>query len=215
MGMPGSQQTVQRLVDEHYVALYRYAQRLTGSPVAAECGLCLDYVALQTPDGQPWTEGKPVTLVVHVTSQAAVALPPRALAIVMQTDGDRTKCLDVPLKLVQSDAAGGLYAGLFFPFRPAEGDILLVAKGQTVALAIERGPLVDPDRLSAAKQLRLDLVLANGATLSGRASVELPEQHSRALDYLNATSAPFFELSTDESTHYVNRAHVLFARPRD
>lgn len=103
----------------------------------------------------------------------------------------------------------------FFPFRPNDGDILLVAKGQTIALTIDHGPIVDPDRLSAAKQLQLDLVLASGTTLSGRAAVELPEQHSRALDYLNATTGPFFELSTDESTHYVNRAHVLFARPRD
>jgi len=103
----------------------------------------------------------------------------------------------------------------FFPFRPADGEILLVAKGQTVALTIDQGPMLDPDRLSAAKQLQLELVLANGKTMAGRAAVELPEQHSRALDYLNATTAPFFELATDESIHYVNRAHVLFARPRD
>jgi RNA polymerase sigma-70 factor (ECF subfamily) len=36
MGMPGSPQTVQRLVEEHYVALYRYAYRLTGSSADAE-----------------------------------------------------------------------------------------------------------------------------------------------------------------------------------
>ena len=36
MGMPGSQQTVQRLVDDHYVALYRYAYRLSGSVADAE-----------------------------------------------------------------------------------------------------------------------------------------------------------------------------------
>jgi RNA polymerase sigma-70 factor (ECF subfamily) len=36
MGMPGSPQTVQRLVDEHYVPLYRYAYRLTGSSADAE-----------------------------------------------------------------------------------------------------------------------------------------------------------------------------------
>jgi RNA polymerase sigma-70 factor, ECF subfamily len=36
MGMPSSPQTVQRLVDEHYVALYRYACRLTGSSADAE-----------------------------------------------------------------------------------------------------------------------------------------------------------------------------------
>ena len=104
----------------------------------------------------------------------------------------------------------------FFPFRPAEDDdILLVAKGQTIDLTVDRGPIADPDRLFAAKELRLELVLANGSTIAGRAAVELPEHHSRPLDYLNASTDPFFALSTDESTHYVNRAHVLFARPRD
>jgi RNA polymerase sigma-70 factor (ECF subfamily) len=36
MGMPGNQRTVERLVKEHYVALYRYAYRLTGSEADAE-----------------------------------------------------------------------------------------------------------------------------------------------------------------------------------
>src|SRR2546421_6067488 len=95
---------------------------LAGSAAAADCGLCLDTVALQTRDGQRWTAGQPVTLVVHVAANAAVPLPVTAQAVVMQTDGDRTKCLGVPLKLVQADASGGLYAGLFFPFRPARYD---------------------------------------------------------------------------------------------
>jgi RNA polymerase sigma-70 factor (ECF subfamily) len=62
MGLPGSQQTVQRLVDEHYVALYRYAQRLTGSPVAAEdltqeafCKAQLHLAQLRDPGrAKPW-----------------------------------------------------------------------------------------------------------------------------------------------------------------
>jgi hypothetical protein len=104
----------------------------------------------------------------------------------------------------------------FFPFRPADsGDMLLVAKSQMVALAVAHGPITDPDRLSAAKELRLELVLSNGTTIDGRAQVELPEQHSRTLDYLNAGAVPFFALSNHDSTHYVNRAHVLFARPQD
>src|SRR3954452_13241691 len=36
MGMPASQRTVQRLVDDHYQALYRYAYRLCGSAADAE-----------------------------------------------------------------------------------------------------------------------------------------------------------------------------------
>jgi len=99
------------------------------SAAAADCRFCLDLVALQTRDGQPWSDGKPVTLVVHVAGNPAVPLPPSAQAVVMQTDGDRTKCLGVPLKLVQGDASGGLYAGLFFPFRAARYDGKLVIGG--------------------------------------------------------------------------------------
>src|SRR5438128_1661568 len=36
MGLPGSQRRMQRLVDEHYVALYRYAYRLAGTAADAE-----------------------------------------------------------------------------------------------------------------------------------------------------------------------------------
>ena len=95
---------------------------LSASAAVADCALCADNVSLQTRDGQPWSDGKPVTLVVHVARQAGVAIPASAVAVVMQTDGDRTKCLDVPLKLVSSDGVSGLYAGLFFPFRAARFD---------------------------------------------------------------------------------------------
>jgi len=62
MGMPGSQRTVQRLVDEHYVALYRYAYRLTGSAADAEdltqdafCKAQLNFSQLREPGrAKPW-----------------------------------------------------------------------------------------------------------------------------------------------------------------
>ena len=60
----------------------------------------------------------------------------------MQTDGDRTKCLGVPLKLVQSDASGGLYAGLFFPFRPARYDGKLVVGGDVQDITFDLNQMV-------------------------------------------------------------------------
>jgi hypothetical protein len=78
-----------------------------------------------------------------------------------------------------------------------------------------QAPIADPARLSAAKLLGLEIVLAGGSMLSGWASAELPPEHSRLLDYLNASQDPFFALWTHASTHYVNRAHVLYARPLD
>jgi hypothetical protein len=105
----------------------------------------------------------------------------------------------------------------FFAFRPAdEGQVLLVSKAQTIWLAVDRqAPIADPARLSAARMLATELVLAGGATLGGWASAELPGDHARLLDYLNASDALFFAVWTHAATHYVNRTHVLHARPLD
>ena len=73
----------------------------------------------------------------------------------------------------------------------------------------------DPARMSAARTGRLEVTLADGSHVSGWVTIELPEHHSRLLDYLNATGEPFFAVSTADEIHLVNRAHVLFARPED
>ena len=103
---------------------------------AAECQFCLNAVAVQTRDGQPWRAGQPVTLVVRVAGPGSV-LPAEAQVVVMQTDGDRTKCLGVPLKLVQSDASGAIYAGLFYPFHPAHYDGVLVVNDDVQSIAFD------------------------------------------------------------------------------
>ncbi|HEV8654626.1 MAG TPA: hypothetical protein VGR85_03835 [Candidatus Limnocylindria bacterium] len=90
------------------------------APAAAKCPTCVDGVSVQTPDGQPWSEGKPVTLVVSARrGDPEAAFPSSGLAVIMQTDRERTKCLDVPLKLVSQSGDGALYAGVFYPFRSA------------------------------------------------------------------------------------------------
>ncbi|MGH7568882.1 MAG: hypothetical protein ACREL9_07935 [Gemmatimonadales bacterium] len=103
----------------------------------------------------------------------------------------------------------------FFAFRPNDdAGVLLVAKAHTVSLTVERQtPISDPVRLSAARMVGLECVLAGGATIGGWASFELPQGSQRLLDYLNASGEPFFALWTHASTHFVNRAHVLYARP--
>ena len=106
----------------------------------------------------------------------------------------------------------------FFPFRPAAdgGAVLLVTKARTVTLSVPRTTTAeDPVRLSAAKQARIELTLADGSQVSGWATLELPEHHSRLLDYLNASVDPFFAVTSEAHIHLVNRAHVLYARPED
>ncbi len=104
----------------------------------------------------------------------------------------------------------------FFPFRPREegASVLLVAKARTVTLTVPPPP-EDAARNSAAKHASLVVTLADGSELSGSATLELPQHHSRLLDYLNASAVPFFAIATPDKVHIVNRAHVLYARPED
>ena len=62
--------------------------------------------------------------------------------------------------------------------------------------------------------MSVELTLVNGTIFRGFATAELPVYHSRLLDYLNDAS-PFFAVSADDEFHFVNRAHVLYARPED
>ncbi|HEY3217812.1 MAG TPA: hypothetical protein VGK15_01850 [Candidatus Limnocylindria bacterium] len=96
---------------------------LLAAPAAAKCPACIDGVSVQTPDGKPWSDGKPVTVVVSARRGAPGAeFPTTGLAVVMRTDGDRTKCLDVPLRLVKTGSDSATYAGVFYPFRAAAYD---------------------------------------------------------------------------------------------
>jgi hypothetical protein len=105
----------------------------------------------------------------------------------------------------------------FFPFKVhGTSAVLLVTKAHTIQVTVAHAaPISDPERLSAAKMIHLEVVLADGATLTGIAAFEAPAHHSRVLDYLNATQEPFFAVSTATDVHYVNRSHVLFARPQE
>lgn len=104
----------------------------------------------------------------------------------------------------------------FFAFEP-EGEpaaIWLVAKAHTVTVSVDRQtPIADATRLSAARMVGVELLLAGGTTLGGWASYELPRGHGRLIDYLNESTQPFFVIWTHATTHYVNRTHVLYARP--
>ena len=105
----------------------------------------------------------------------------------------------------------------FFPFRATKDGtgVLLVAKARTVTLTVVPPQVEDSVRLSAAKKTSFEVTLADGSTLSGWATLELPEHHSRLLDYLNTLAQPFFALMTANEMYLVNRAHVLYARPED
>jgi hypothetical protein len=125
------------------LALSALALGMLAAPAAAKCPTCLDGVSVQTPDGKPWSDGKPVTLVVSARRGApGTEFPTTGLAVVMRTDGDRTKCLDVPLRLVKTGGDSATYAGIFYPFRAAAYDGKLSLGDQTFDISFDVRTLV-------------------------------------------------------------------------
>lgn len=103
----------------------------------------------------------------------------------------------------------------FFALTLTAGGVALVPKAQVVVISChEGGPLVDPDRVSAAKQLELEVVLPGGAVYRGHSTAELHPSRSRSLDYVNGPGS-FFALWDEQATRYVNKSHIRLIHPLD
>lgn len=103
----------------------------------------------------------------------------------------------------------------FFPITTEDGQALLLAKAQVLAVSVPlRDDPQDDQRLSAARPLRLTVELSDGSTHTGTVTCELPPHRTRTLDFLNHHSG-FFALRTGEFVRYVNRSHVRVVTPLD
>jgi hypothetical protein len=104
----------------------------------------------------------------------------------------------------------------FFALSLAGGGVAFFPKSRVIEIACPgEVPLFsDPDRESAAKHVDLEVVLQGGREYRGRATVELPPQRARALDFVNAPGS-FFALWSDGATRYINKSHVHQIRPLD
>jgi len=79
-----------------------------------------------------------VTLVVLARRVSpTIELAPSGVAVVMHTDGDRTKCLEVPLRLVSTSGENATYAGVFYPFRAAAYDGKLALGDETYDISFD------------------------------------------------------------------------------
>ena len=102
----------------------------------------------------------------------------------------------------------------FFALTLADG-VTFVPKTQVVVLSCRhQAPMADPDRVSAAKLIELEVVVQGGAEYRGRAVIELPPSRGRSLDYLNGDGI-LFTLGTDDVSWYINKSRVRLARPLD
>lgn len=83
-----------------------------GGASDAKCRMCVESISAQTNDGTAgW--GKQITLRLAARATDGLAFPANATAVVMQVDGDRSKCITVAL--YRTDVSGGLaaYVGTF------------------------------------------------------------------------------------------------------
>ncbi|HEY6807737.1 MAG TPA: hypothetical protein VI160_03025 [Gemmatimonadales bacterium] len=107
----------------------------------------------------------------------------------------------------------------FFAFLPdGSKDVQLISRAQTISLSIPADdPAAHPTpmRLTGTRLVGLEVKLDTGKSIAGHASLELPQHQSRVIDYLNASPDPFFAVTADGATHFVNRAHVLYVLPTD
>lgn len=105
---------------------------------------------------------------------------------------------------------------VFFALTLGGGGVAFIPKSQVVEVScLEEVPLFsDPDRESAAKHVDLEVVLPGGSEHRGQATLELPPNRSRALDFVNG-SGTFFALWSGGVTRYINKSHVRLIRPLD
>jgi hypothetical protein len=103
----------------------------------------------------------------------------------------------------------------FFALTLPEGRVALVPKARVLEITCaEDVPPPDPDRVTAAKHIELEVILPGGAEHRGRVTLELPPGRRRALDFVNGEGA-FFALWSDGRTRYINKLHVRLIRPLD
>ena len=103
----------------------------------------------------------------------------------------------------------------FFALMLPEGQPVFISKAQVAVLSCwGQNPLRDPERLSVAKLVALEIELEDGTQYHGRSTFELPPSRSRALDYINGPGR-FFVLWTDDLTRYINKSLVRLIRPLD
>ncbi len=103
----------------------------------------------------------------------------------------------------------------FFALTLPEGGVALVPKRQVLEITCpEDVPAPDPDRVTAAKQVEIEVIFPGGAQYRGHATVEMPPGRGRTLDFMNGTG-DFFALWCDGRTRYINKLHVRLIRPLD
>ena len=150
-----------------------------------------------------WASTERITADIALADQARLRGELHVQGRVAQHDGAET-----PLEMLNRPDP-------FFPITLEQGRVAFLAKAQValVVCAPQMGQS-DPERVSAAKTIALEIVMAGGEEFRGWATLELPPTRARTQDYLNAAGT-FFSLHGEDATRFINRAFVRMVRPLD
>ena len=101
----------------------------------------------------------------------------------------------------------------FFVLSLADGGVVFISRDQVAVVSCAPRPAIaDPDRMHAAKQATVEVVLWGGTQYRGWVTIELPPSRARTLDFLNGAGR-FFAVGTETENRFVNRSHVCLVRP--
>lgn len=103
----------------------------------------------------------------------------------------------------------------YFALSLRAGGVALVSKAQVAMVTCGDGTApADPERLSAAKLVDLEVILQGGEEVRGSAAIEMPRPRSRALDFVNGPG-DFFLLRSGDAARYLNKSFARLIRPLD
>lgn len=101
----------------------------------------------------------------------------------------------------------------FFPLALPDGTVIFIGKSHVGLLRCDPAPPESElDRLGITRFAELEVALADGLVVRGRAGVTQPPTRLRALDCLNG-SGGFLAFWVEDAAYYINRALIRVARP--
>lgn len=106
----------------------------------------------------------------------------------------------------------------FFPLALPDGDMLLVAKEQVLAVATDNGADVDDgdDGIEAlSRPMVVEVRLINGDKHAGAIFLDMPTERPRLLDFLNRDGERFLTLHGTDRRFLINRQAIEHVRPLD
>jgi hypothetical protein len=97
----------------------------------------------------------------------------------------------------------------FFPFRTTDGGSILLHKKRLLRVDLPGLSEESEDEISSLLALKREarVFFANGTMLEGRFIIDMPEDHARSLDLLNAGRA-FIPFLLDETLALIHTDHI-------